>query len=114
MEIPFLHGQGHEEPADEQEDDVVEIGGGNGLSGHDAEDRKQRDGKHCSGRNGNRFSDPPYGHEDGHGSRAGDVDMIRVKIKKQQHQQCQPRTCEQPDELFERHVLVVARVFHGR
>ena len=45
VELPPLHGEGDDKTADEEEDDVVEIDGGDYLAAHDTEGRKENDGE---------------------------------------------------------------------
>ncbi|MBA7715873.1 hypothetical protein ES703_124931 [subsurface metagenome] len=87
MELPAFHGQGHDEAAQEQKDDVVEVETGHLPAGHDLQDGESHHRQDGRDRQGHRLGEPPDDHPEGYSGGIGDCGLFGVKVHQQDHQQ---------------------------
>ena len=79
VEVPSLHGEGHQETREEHEDGVVEVGSGDGGGAEDLEEGEEDDGEEGGDGEGEHLGEPEDGHQDEDGGASLDLDVIRVE-----------------------------------
>jgi hypothetical protein len=80
MQVPALHRQRHQKPADEQEDHIVGVVRTHLPAALDAQRRKEHQRHECRHRQRQRLGDPPDRHQRRDGRRARGHRIARLQI----------------------------------
>ncbi len=109
MQVPAFHGKGHEEPAEEEQDDVVEVERGDGAAAHHASEREEDYGQEGGRREGDGLGHPPERHPEGDPGGARDGGVCRIELDEKHQPEEEGSGEEGVGALHGRHSPIVSR-----